>query len=498
MTAQGRTIRHDTLPATPPEHCILALAGVEPRSFLIGRWLLIDPPATTIDALAERALDALGSGADPSAVAAAIVARLSRIERVQGERDRLVVRLVGEGIGFQDAVRIADSWIDYGVRAQVPERRFRAAIIFSPEGRSVDALVEIVRSSRVRQVVYVGGSTWTRDIKTAGERADLVDFLCLQVLEHAESDSDHQLLKFELARNSSGWTQIQPSADDHPARWQELADALCSPQRHRIDAQQLRNWSGHQVTADLGYRGAPWLLASGGVGPAIWRPDRTLAPLNRDATISVDGPADPFWLTATTEGFAEMEWVKVARLKNLRGNAAADQPLDRMVRTRDASGRVRPLEDLSDALRNWIYDRLDRFVARAAGVSPNRDEPWWSSPNMGLPGGPFVALPVISRHGRPTVFAPGTATGSRILRIQPRRLDVEALAALLTAGPVRDRLLALCPRDERGNPNVNLDALAALRVPKRIHPLIQDDLVWAYRNGDVDAMARLGTEVVSG
>lgn len=483
-----------------PLNDLLGLAGVEHARPQVARCLLIDPPAGVVDLIADWAIAAIAANPiRPSALAEAIAVQISAIGRVRPERDRLVLRLLGGGLPMGAAMTIADNWIDFGASGSAPERSFQSVIHFGNSPEPAADLVGLLRSGRVRELLYVGDAGWTIDLAGAAHRAELVEFLTVQA---AIDDERLQLLKFEVSRNRPPRVALRPrpGAVD---QWSELG--WWEAARHSVGVPvpgqplpRLSRWKSTELPRPMGYESAPWVLPSQPVAKLFRRLDRHYSRLRpEDVRLGANEELDSIWLTDSTE-FGPDEAVPFAALKNLRGGAEFGHQLDRVVRTRDAHNTIRGLDEMSDELRSWIFGRTERFATMIKdGLVPD-DELWWGSPWADIPQGSFVGLPVFEEHGDPTVFEAGTMTAPGILWFEPKLLGVEACAALLTSGPVRDQIRTLSPVDAHGRPVVSLEILAALKLPRRIHPLVEEDLVRAYRIGDKREIARVANEIYTG
>ncbi len=488
-----------TTPFPIPFDDLLGLAGVEHARPQVARCLLIDPPQEMIDLIADWAIAAVAAKPiRPSAIAEAIAIRVSAIERIRSQRDRLVLKLLGGGLPMGAAMTIADNWIDFGSSGTPPARSFQSTIHFGNSADPAGDLIGILGSGRVRELLYIGRTEWTTDVAGGHDRAQLVQHLTLQA---TIPDHGIQLLKFDASRNRPARVALQPTNEVGTDRWQELAwweDARRSLAVGIRDEPRITLWKLAKLPRPMGYDEAPWILPSPAIGRLFQRLDRHYARLRpEDARLGANHDIDPIWL-AGDGGFEASEAVPFAALKNLRGGAEFGRAPDRMIWTRDQDSKVRELDDMSDALRAWVFDRTDQFVGLIRRGAIPAHEKWWGSPWADVPQNSFVALPVFEEHGEPTVFPAGTVTAPAILWFEPKLLGVEACAALLTSGPVRDQIRTLSPVDARGRSVLSLDVLAALKLPRRIHPLIEADLVAAYRAGDKREISRLAGEIYTG
>ncbi len=491
---------------------LMDLAGVERPRPTVSRFLLIDPTRGclvidptrgTLDTLCDWAADTIGKGAvTDSALRSAVSIRLSAIGSVVAERDRFVVRLVSAGVGIRAASELADSWIDFEVPGSPPERAFETAFLFGGADIASD-LVTLIESGRVREIVYCGNADWTVRVEQGPQRAKLVDYLTLQA---ATSVPGVQLIKFELTPARPSRVVAVPNGPVNGDAWRELMGwveerPVVQWPRAGAASHDLAHWTCPEVPDPFGPPEGPWTILPTQTAALLARMSRTYLPMTEEDYAIGSNPApSPIWMASPTDSQEEdLVTVPYMSLEDVREGPFPPEPTRRVITTRDADGAVKPLADLSPAMRRWIYARASELGDIHEFSSEGRDRGlWWGSMEPRLPTGPFVCLPVIGSHFAPVAMSDPVWTGPGIIWFEPRFLEAEIVAALLTAGPLREQVRATSALDEAGRRVLAMETLTRLSLPKRVLPLIADELRAAYRAGDSGELERLANEVYTG
>ena len=472
-----RSVDDDLHPTDPiPLDLLMDLAGIERRHPTVGRCLVIDPPPSAMDALCDWAADAIAAGLVSNAVlGSAVSIRLSAIESVLAERDRFAVGLIGRGVDIRTGAELADRWIDFGTPGLLPDRTFATALHFGVADIASD-LAALIQSGRVGEILYVGSADWTVRVGAGPQRAVLLDYLTLQVVT---SIAGVQLIKFELTKARPARRVVVPNGPVTRASWKELIDSeWAAASRSPVET---GGRAARHGALDLPRDACGFPESSRGPvdrtlrteAALLSRLSRSYLPMtDEDYDVGANPAPHPIWLASSDDIRDEqLDTVPYLSLQDVRDGSISPVPTQHVVITRYANGTVRPLDDLSPAMRRWIYARAsDLRHTDAASPKVIHGGPWWGSPVPNLPSGAFVCLPVIGSHFTPVVMDRPVWTGPGIIWFEPHFLDANVLAALLVAGPLREQLRATSSLDEAGRRVLTAENLARLLLPKRVLP----------------------------